>query len=152
MSSREKIRLPLRKLFTKEREAQSLCSSSEADEMDGILPSTYCVWRPKAPAEKSSSPKNFFADIFGLWILRMDAGGLGSEVAFALREIVVSSVLEAMVAEALSATVRSASYSYVMNICIINLGLELLSLCFSTDWVVKSRQAWNFALVCCFWV
>nr|GMC85017.1 Candidapepsin-7 like [Ipomoea batatas] len=58
MSSREKIRLPLRKLFTKEREAQSLCSSSEADEMDGILPSTYCVWRPKAPAEKSSSPKN----------------------------------------------------------------------------------------------
>lgn len=44
----------------------------------------------------------------------MDAGGLGSEVAFALREIVVSSVLEAMVAEALSATVRSASCLLMM--------------------------------------
>nr|GMD03965.1 ribosomal L1 domain-containing protein CG13096-like [Ipomoea batatas] len=49
----------------------------------------------------------------------MDAGGLGSEVAFALREIVVSSVLEAMVAEALSATVRSASCLLMMMECLL---------------------------------
>lgn len=39
------IRLPLRKLFLEERETPS-CSSSEADELDGIQPGTYCVWRP----------------------------------------------------------------------------------------------------------
>lgn len=49
-----KIRLPLKKLFIEDRDVQSSCSSSEADEMDGIPPGTYCVWRPKAAAEKSS--------------------------------------------------------------------------------------------------
>nr|GME13269.1 uncharacterized protein LOC109150784 [Ipomoea batatas]GME18240.1 uncharacterized protein LOC109150784 [Ipomoea batatas] len=65
------IRLPLRKLFSKEREAQSSCSSSEADEMDGIPPGTYCVWRPKAaPAEKSSPKKSNSTGWSKRWKLR----------------------------------------------------------------------------------
>ncbi|XP_073148345.1 uncharacterized protein [Henckelia pumila] len=56
-----KIGTPLRKLFTGERESStaSSCSSSEADELDGVSSEMYCVWQPKSPAEgrlkKSSS-------------------------------------------------------------------------------------------------
>ncbi|XVF12080.1 hypothetical protein REPUB_Repub08aG0083900 [Reevesia pubescens] len=39
-------RLPLRKLMNEERETTS-CSSSEADELEGVTPGTYCVWTPK---------------------------------------------------------------------------------------------------------
>lgn len=50
------VRLPLRKLFSEERERDSpSCSSSEADELDRIPAEMYCVWKPKA-AEKS--PEN----------------------------------------------------------------------------------------------
>ncbi|KAH6798038.1 hypothetical protein C2S52_022592 [Perilla frutescens var. hirtella] len=50
------IRLPLRKLFSEERETTmtmtttSSCSSSEGDELDGIPVDSYCVWRPKEAA------------------------------------------------------------------------------------------------------
>lgn len=48
------IRLSLNKLFLEEeREANSSCSSSEADDLEGIPEGTYCVWRPK-PEEKSA--------------------------------------------------------------------------------------------------
>lgn len=45
-----KVRLPLSKLFTEERELSnsSSCSSSEADELEGAAPGTYCVWNPKS--------------------------------------------------------------------------------------------------------
>ncbi|XP_073024423.1 uncharacterized protein [Primulina eburnea] len=52
---------PLRKLFTEERETTTIssCSSSEADELDGVSAEMYCVWQPKPSAEgrlkKSSS-------------------------------------------------------------------------------------------------
>lgn len=61
------IRLPLRKLFIEERETTmtmtttSSCSSSEADDLDGVPSESYCVWRPKETAaaegqcKKSSS-------------------------------------------------------------------------------------------------
>ncbi|KAK9066478.1 hypothetical protein SSX86_013800 [Deinandra increscens subsp. villosa] len=39
-------RLPLRKLFSEDRDFGS-SSSSEADDLDGISPGTYCVWKPK---------------------------------------------------------------------------------------------------------
>lgn len=44
------VRLPLRKLFTEERQLSnsSSCSSSEADELEGAAPGTYCVWNPKS--------------------------------------------------------------------------------------------------------
>ncbi|KAK3004625.1 hypothetical protein RJ639_019502 [Escallonia herrerae] len=48
--ARPSSRLPLRKLFFEERETSS-CSSSEADELDGLQPDSYCVWRPKLAAE-----------------------------------------------------------------------------------------------------
>ncbi|KAF8399709.1 hypothetical protein HHK36_015579 [Tetracentron sinense] len=41
------LRLPLRKLFLEERDPPS-SSSSEADELDGVPPGTYCVWTPKS--------------------------------------------------------------------------------------------------------
>ncbi|XP_073269357.1 uncharacterized protein [Primulina huaijiensis] len=56
-----KTGIPLRKLFTEERETSttSSCSSSEADELDGVSVDMYCVWQPKPSAEgqlkKSSS-------------------------------------------------------------------------------------------------
>lgn len=51
------VRLPLGKLFIEERERDtaSSCSSSEADELDGVPAGTYCVWTPKA-AEAVESP------------------------------------------------------------------------------------------------
>ncbi|XAR51869.1 hypothetical protein NMG60_11006640 [Bertholletia excelsa] len=43
------LRLPLGSLFIQDREDRDLpsSSSSEADELEGISPGTYCVWRPK---------------------------------------------------------------------------------------------------------
>ncbi|OMO67667.1 hypothetical protein COLO4_30037 [Corchorus olitorius] len=40
-------RLPLRKLMSEDRESSSSSSSSEADELDGLTPGSYCVWKPK---------------------------------------------------------------------------------------------------------
>ncbi|CAN4088276.1 unnamed protein product [Withania somnifera] len=52
------IRLPLRKLFLEEeREANSSCSSSEADDLEGIPEGTYCMWRPKAEEKSAGSCK-----------------------------------------------------------------------------------------------
>lgn len=65
-----KSRLPLKKLFIEERETASSGSSSEADELDGVPPETYCVWRQKDPAERcnksnstSSSKRWRFRDL-----------------------------------------------------------------------------------------
>ncbi|XP_022137020.1 uncharacterized protein LOC111008584 [Momordica charantia] len=41
----------LGKLMSEERESNS-CSSSEADELDGVIPGTYCVWSPKESLER----------------------------------------------------------------------------------------------------
>lgn len=41
------LRIPLKQLFNEERDAPS-CSSSEADELEGVQEGTYCVWRPKS--------------------------------------------------------------------------------------------------------
>lgn len=45
-------RLPLRKLMSEERETTTSCSSSEADELDGVNPGTYCVWKPKGGSSR----------------------------------------------------------------------------------------------------
>ncbi|KAJ8559863.1 hypothetical protein K7X08_003921 [Anisodus acutangulus] len=42
------IQVPLRKLFIEDRE---IASSSEGDDLDGIPPGTYCVWKPRAAEE-----------------------------------------------------------------------------------------------------
>ncbi|KAL6960596.1 hypothetical protein U1Q18_038360 [Sarracenia purpurea var. burkii] len=43
------LRLPLKKLFIENREERDppSSSSSEADELEGIAPGTYCVWKPE---------------------------------------------------------------------------------------------------------
>lgn len=48
-----KIGTPLRKLFTEERETSttSSCSSSEADELDGVSAEMYCMGQSKSSAE-----------------------------------------------------------------------------------------------------
>ncbi|KVI06328.1 uncharacterized protein LOC112510083 [Cynara cardunculus var. scolymus] len=55
------VRLPLRKLFSEERDFSSW-SSSEADDLDGVNPGTYCVWKPKTESpgrcKKSNSTGN----------------------------------------------------------------------------------------------
>ncbi|XP_047968674.1 uncharacterized protein LOC125212519 [Salvia hispanica] len=57
------IRLPLRKLFNEERETPmtmnttSSCSSSDADELDGVPADSYCVWRPPNKAEAEARCK-----------------------------------------------------------------------------------------------
>ncbi|KAL3512845.1 hypothetical protein ACH5RR_025562 [Cinchona calisaya] len=54
-------RLSLRKLFIEDREPpSSSCSSSEADELDGVQPGSYCVWNPKtaAAAEEARCKKS----------------------------------------------------------------------------------------------
>ncbi|CAL5362031.1 unnamed protein product [Camellia sinensis] len=43
------IRIPLGKLMSEDRDPPS-CSSSEADELDGVPAGTYCVWKPKSDA------------------------------------------------------------------------------------------------------
>ncbi|KAL8118326.1 uncharacterized protein LOC141723700 [Apium graveolens] len=52
------VRLPLRKLFSEERDRDSpSCSSSEADELDRVPAEMYCVWKPKTAenCKKSNS-------------------------------------------------------------------------------------------------
>nr|GLL18578.1 uncharacterized protein LOC109149171 [Ipomoea trifida] len=50
------IRLPLRKLLLSEdQETPSSCSSSEADELEGIPEGMYCVWRPKEVKDEASA-------------------------------------------------------------------------------------------------
>ncbi|XP_059638583.1 uncharacterized protein LOC132280842 [Cornus florida] len=51
-------RFPLRKLLTDEHDSSS-CSSSEADELDGAPPGTYCVWTPKVAAGAEGSPERW---------------------------------------------------------------------------------------------
>ncbi|CAN4099311.1 unnamed protein product [Withania somnifera] len=49
------MRVSLRKLFIEDREITSLSSSSsEADDLEGITPGTYCMWRPTSTEETSS--------------------------------------------------------------------------------------------------
>ncbi|KAI3439562.1 uncharacterized protein J3R85_004669 [Psidium guajava] len=45
-SRKRPSRMPLKKLMSEERDS---CSASEADELDGIAPETYCAWTPKSP-------------------------------------------------------------------------------------------------------
>ncbi|KAG6633111.1 uncharacterized protein LOC122289022 [Carya illinoinensis] len=49
-------RPPLRKLMTEEREREAAsCSTSEADELDGVPTGTYCVWTPKKGQAKAEA-------------------------------------------------------------------------------------------------
>lgn len=57
-----KLRLPLKKLLSEDREwttssssSSSSSSTSEADELNGISPGSYCVWRPKSSRDQPSA-------------------------------------------------------------------------------------------------
>lgn len=51
-------RPPLRKLFNEENESQHSCSSSEADELEGAAPGSYCAWTPKKELVASGCKKS----------------------------------------------------------------------------------------------
>ncbi|KAL8256388.1 hypothetical protein R6Q59_031455 [Mikania micrantha] len=51
------VRHSLRHLFIEERETAS-CSSSEADDLDGVTPGTYCIWKPKVESSESCKKSN----------------------------------------------------------------------------------------------
>ncbi|KAF5732149.1 hypothetical protein HS088_TW18G00839 [Tripterygium wilfordii] len=63
--------LPLRQLFSEERElTYTTCSSSEADELDGPEPGTYCVWRPKKAGESLPRPSDKITGSSKRWKFR----------------------------------------------------------------------------------
>ncbi|PSR89582.1 Candidapepsin-7 like [Actinidia chinensis var. chinensis] len=49
------VRIPLGKLMNEDRDPPS-CSSSEADDLEGVPAETYCVWKPKSAAAEKESP------------------------------------------------------------------------------------------------
>ncbi|PWA68481.1 hypothetical protein CTI12_AA308260 [Artemisia annua] len=53
MTSSVVVRRPLRMLFNEERETTTSCSSSESDDLEGVTPGTYCVWKPKDSSSES---------------------------------------------------------------------------------------------------
>lgn len=63
------VRLPLRKLFSEERDLAS-CSSSEADDLDGISPGTYCIWKPKAESPGRCKKSNSTGNTSKRWTFR----------------------------------------------------------------------------------
>ncbi|CAI9283861.1 unnamed protein product [Lactuca saligna] len=63
------VRLPLRKLFSEERDSPS-CSSSEADDLDGITPGTYCIWKPKVESPGRCKKSNSTGNTSKRWKLR----------------------------------------------------------------------------------
>lgn len=63
------VRVPLRKLFSEERESAS-CSSSEADDLDGITPGTYCIWKPKAESPERCKKSNSTGNTSKRWKFR----------------------------------------------------------------------------------
>ncbi|XP_030521466.2 uncharacterized protein LOC115734708 [Rhodamnia argentea] len=54
-SRKRPSRMPLKKLMSEERYS---CSSSEADELDGIAPEMYCAWTPKSPGASRARSKS----------------------------------------------------------------------------------------------
>ncbi|XVF50315.1 hypothetical protein PTKIN_Ptkin04bG0087000 [Pterospermum kingtungense] len=79
-------RLPLRKLMSEERETTTSCSSSEADELDGVTPGTYCVWTPNGG---SSSSRNIGRESPGRSCKKSNS--TGSSKRWKLRDILYRS-------------------------------------------------------------
>ncbi|KAI6675355.1 hypothetical protein NL676_003261 [Syzygium grande] len=51
-------RVPLKKLMSEERDSFASCSSSEADELNGIAPEMYCAWTPRSPGAPPTRPES----------------------------------------------------------------------------------------------
>ncbi|KAL4584935.1 hypothetical protein LXL04_009546 [Taraxacum kok-saghyz] len=58
------VRLPLRKLFSEERDF------TEAEDLDGVTPGTYCVWKPKPELPERSKKSNSTGNSSRRWKLR----------------------------------------------------------------------------------
>ncbi|KAK9080499.1 hypothetical protein SSX86_000257 [Deinandra increscens subsp. villosa] len=70
-SAPEKVhRNPLGKLFREERGEPASCSSSEADNLDGITPGTYCIWKPKVESPEKCTKSNSTGNSSRRWRFR----------------------------------------------------------------------------------
>ncbi|KAK1433815.1 hypothetical protein QVD17_10732 [Tagetes erecta] len=63
------VRIPLKKLFSEDRDFGS-SSSSEADDLDGIAPGTYCVWKPKTQSPERCKKSNSTGNSSRRWKFR----------------------------------------------------------------------------------
>ncbi|KAL4566595.1 hypothetical protein LXL04_030714 [Taraxacum kok-saghyz] len=63
------VRAPLRQLFSEERDSPS-CSSSEADDLDGVTPGTYCIWKPKVESPGTCKKSNSTGNTSKRWKFR----------------------------------------------------------------------------------
>lgn len=50
-------RLSLAKLFSEDRDSPSSTSSSESDDLEGVTPGTYCVWKPEIQPQPKPQPQ-----------------------------------------------------------------------------------------------
>ena len=69
------VRLPLGKLMSEDRDPPS-CSSSEADDLEGVPAESYCVWKPKSTAAEKESPRR-----------RKKSNSMGSSKLFKFRDL-----------------------------------------------------------------
>lgn len=53
-TTKTRCRQPLRKLMIEEERETASCSSSESEELDGLLPESFCVWTPKTTSESTT--------------------------------------------------------------------------------------------------
>ncbi|KAI3765829.1 hypothetical protein L2E82_15874 [Cichorium intybus] len=63
------VRLPLRKLFSEERDFAEW-PSSEAEELDEVTPGTYCVWKPKPESSERCKKSNSTGNSSRRWKFR----------------------------------------------------------------------------------
>ncbi|KAF5807115.1 hypothetical protein HanRHA438_Chr05g0239001 [Helianthus annuus] len=70
ISVTESVRQPLGKLFKEERESASCTTSSEADNLAGVTPGTYCIWKPKEESPERCKKSNSTGNTSKRWRLR----------------------------------------------------------------------------------
>ncbi|MFS7939944.1 hypothetical protein Hanom_Chr05g00457831 [Helianthus anomalus] len=70
ISVTESVRQPLGKLFREERESASCTTSSEADNLAGVTPGTYCIWKPKEESPDRCKKSNSTGNTSKRWRLR----------------------------------------------------------------------------------
>ncbi|KAL9992617.1 hypothetical protein Hdeb2414_s0026g00678521 [Helianthus debilis subsp. tardiflorus] len=70
ISVTESVRQPLGKLFREERESSSCTTSSEADNLAGVTPGTYCIWKPKEESPERCKKSNSTGNTSKRWRLR----------------------------------------------------------------------------------
>ncbi|KAI7736598.1 hypothetical protein M8C21_028077 [Ambrosia artemisiifolia] len=64
------VRQPLGKLFREERETTPLSSEGGGDNLDGVIPGTYCIWKPKVESPEKCKKSNSTGNSSKRWRFR----------------------------------------------------------------------------------